>query len=98
MNKLIQKSLLVLGSAGLAVSLAACSSGSSSDGGGSDSGGDVTLTMWLWPGMGFAEKAKQYEEENPGIKIDIQEAEYADAHQNLITALQQARELLTSLE
>ncbi|WYP25746.1 extracellular solute-binding protein [Alkalihalobacillus sp. FSL W8-0930] len=87
MNKLTQKSLLVLGSAGLAVSLAACSSGSSSDGGGSDSGGDVTLTMWLWPGMGFAEKAKQYEEENPGIKIDIQEAEYADAHQNLITAL-----------
>ncbi|MBM7837142.1 cellobiose transport system substrate-binding protein [Alkalihalobacillus xiaoxiensis] len=77
-----RKSLMVAGSIGLVTTMAACSSGSSSD-----SGGDITLTMWLWPGMGFAEKAQQYEEENPGIKINIQEAEYADAHQNLITAL-----------
>ena len=89
MNRFARKSLLVVGSIGMAAAMAACSSGSSSGGGGSDSGSgdDVTLTMWLWPGMGFAEKAKQYEEENPGIKINIQEAEYADAHQNLITAL-----------
>ncbi|MDQ0206683.1 extracellular solute-binding protein [Alkalicoccobacillus murimartini] len=86
MNRLARKSLLVAGSIGVAAALAACSSsGSGSSEGGS--GDDVTLTMWLWPGMGFADKAKQYEEENPGIKINIQEAEYADAHQNLITAL-----------
>ncbi|TSB48268.1 ABC transporter substrate-binding protein [Alkalicoccobacillus porphyridii] len=87
MHHLARKSLLVLGTAGLVAGLAACSSGSSSSGGGSEDGDDVTLTMWLWPGMGFEEKARQYEDENPGITINIQEAEYADAHQNLITAL-----------
>ncbi|KQL58731.1 MULTISPECIES: extracellular solute-binding protein [Bacillaceae] len=81
MVRSVLKSLVAVGSIGL---VAACSSGSSSS---ESTGGDITLTMWLWPGMGFAEKAAQYEDENPGININIQEAEYADAHQNLITAL-----------
>lgn len=69
--------------------LTACGGGGNSGGGsgGSESGKDVTLTLWAWPGFGLADLAKQYEEENPGIKIDIQEAEYGDVHENLITAL-----------
>lgn len=59
-----RKSLMVAGSIGLVTTMAACSSGSSSD-----SGGDVTLTMWLWPGMGFAEKAQQYEEETQVLRL-----------------------------
>ncbi|WP_059105574.1 extracellular solute-binding protein [Shouchella shacheensis] len=76
---------LTVGCLGLVSGLAACAS--SEETGGSDGGDDVTLTMWLWPGMGFEELAREYEEDNPGITINIQEAEYDDTHQNLITAL-----------
>lgn len=59
--------------------------------GGSDdkksSDGDVELTLWAWPGFGLADLAKEYEENNPGITINIQESEYGDVHENLITAL-----------
>lgn len=45
-----------------------------------------SLTLWAWPGFGLEELAAEYEEET-GISINIQEAEYGDVHQNLITAL-----------
>ncbi|MCM3111050.1 ABC transporter substrate-binding protein [Lederbergia lenta] len=68
--------------------LVACSS---SDKAGSDdsskSGGQIELTMWLWPGMGMDDYIKEYEELNPNIKIKVQEAEYSDHHQNLLTTL-----------
>ncbi|WP_062049505.1 ABC transporter substrate-binding protein [Bacillus sp. JCM 19034] len=43
--------------------------------------------MWLWPGFGLQELASEYEDNNPGVTINIQEADYGDVHQNLITAL-----------
>ncbi len=71
---------------GLAVGLLACSS--SEEGAGSrEEGGDVELTMWLWPGMGLDEFISEYQELNPNITINVQEAEYNDHHQNLLTTL-----------
>ncbi|WP_066192163.1 MULTISPECIES: extracellular solute-binding protein [Gracilibacillus] len=63
--------------------LVACNSNESS----SESNESASeLTMWAWPGFGLEELAAEYEEET-GITITIQEAEYGDVHQNLITAL-----------
>ena len=67
--------------------LSACSGEESGGGDSGGSGGDVKLTMWAWPGFGLDDLAAEYEEKNPGVTIDIQEADYADVHQNLITAL-----------
>lgn len=67
--------------------LAACSNDSASEKEGGGDGGDVELTLWAWPGFGLEKLAKEYEESNPGITIDIQEAEYGAVHENLITAL-----------
>lgn len=86
----------MLGCLGLLFGLIACSSESSTDngdtGGSGDDGGsgdpeEVELTMWLWPGMGLDEKIAEYQELNPHIKINVQEAEYSDHHTNLLTVL-----------
>lgn len=66
---------------GIAITLAACSGGA---GGGS---GKVELTMWLFSGTGLEEQIEKYQEDNPDIKIKVQNAEYSDHHNNLITAL-----------
>lgn len=73
----------------MGMALAGCADTGSSNGN-NESGNnseDVELTMWLWPGFGLENLLKEYEENNPGIKVNLQEAEYADIHQNLITAL-----------
>src|SRR5690625_807476 len=73
------------------LALAACGGGGDSDsegsGGSEGSDGDVKLTLWAWPGFGLQDLVDQYEDENPEISIEIQEADYADVHENLITAL-----------
>lgn len=78
--KILISSLVIL------MFLAACGGGAEGEGSG-ESGGDVELTMWAWPGFGLGDLAAEYEENNPGVTIDIQEADYVDVHQNLITAL-----------
>src|SRR5699024_11642392 len=64
------------------LALAACGGGGDSDsegsGGSEGSDGDVKLTLWAWPGFGLQDLVDQYEDENPGISIEIQEADYAD--------------------
>lgn len=98
MVSLAKKMLYLLFLVGLVVGLAACSDkdsgGSEGSGGSKDSGGsggssdeEVELTMWVFPGMGIDEQIEKYQEENPNIKIKVQEAEYADHHTNLLTAL-----------
>lgn len=64
--------------------LSACSSDSDSADG---AGGKVELIMWAWPGFGLEELIKEYEEDNPDIDINLQEADYGDVHTNLVTAL-----------
>lgn len=76
----------------LLIGLVACSqdeeaSDSDGDGGSDSSEENVELTMWVFPGMGIDEQIEKYQEENENITIDVQEAEYADHHQNLLTAL-----------
>lgn len=67
----------------IAIGLAACSSGNSKGAG----DGEVELTFWKFPGMGFEHKIDEYMELNPDVKIKVQEAEYNEHHQNLMTAL-----------
>lgn len=66
-------------SLGILLGLMACSGSGDSD--------EVELTMWLFSGTGLDEQIDKYQEDNPNIKINIQEAEYSDHHTNLITAL-----------
>ncbi|MDX8047137.1 ABC transporter substrate-binding protein [Gracilibacillus sp. S3-1-1] len=79
------KKYLLLLFFGVVVSLflAACNEESSSD---RNESGNNELTLWAWPGFGLDELAQEYEEDT-GVKINIQEADYGDVHQNLITAL-----------
>ncbi|MCR2823679.1 ABC transporter substrate-binding protein [Lederbergia panacisoli] len=83
--KKIAQMLIVLA---LITGLAACSSsGSSSKGSSKGEDGDIELTFWLWPGMGMDSYIQQYEKDHPNIKIKVQETEYSDHHQNLLTVL-----------
>ncbi|RKL66967.1 ABC transporter substrate-binding protein [Salipaludibacillus neizhouensis] len=90
-RKITKKIGVTFGSMGLAVSMIACADGGSNDASSNASNGgdseEIELTVWLWPGFGVTDLLAQYEEENPHISINLQEAEYGDVHQNLITAL-----------
>jgi cellobiose transport system substrate-binding protein len=75
----------------LALTLTACGSSkggsateSPSDG---SSGEKVTLNLWLFTGTGMEPFVEQYQKDHPNIKVNIQQQEYADHHNGLITAL-----------
>ncbi|WP_424767840.1 ABC transporter substrate-binding protein [Paenibacillus sp. sgz302251] len=81
----------------LAFTMAACSSGntgsnSSGNGGGNavddKSGETVELTMWMFTGTGLEPFVEQYQKDHPNIKVKIQQQEYADHHNGLVTALE----------
>lgn len=82
-----RKLFLLLALVGLLVSLVACSNDGQSSAESSEEGGPVELTFWTFPGSGLNEQIAKYEEENPNVKVKIQEADYADHHTNLVTAL-----------
>lgn len=84
MLKSIIRSILLVAGFALILFLLGCDGSSK---GSSGSGGNVELTLWAWPGFGLEDLAKEYENENSGITINIQEADYGDVHENLITAL-----------
>lgn len=64
--------------------LAACGGGGTEDASGDDR---VELTFWLFGTTKYEELAEVYMEENPGVKINIQEGDNTDHHNNLFTAL-----------
>lgn len=75
----------------LALSLAACSgnddeksSGSSDEGGSKE---EITLDFWTFGATGYDELAKEYEKQNPNIKIKVKSSETADHHDALFTSL-----------
>ncbi|SHM58378.1 ABC transporter substrate-binding protein [Gracilibacillus kekensis] len=78
-----KKLLLLLTGIVLMFFLVACSE---DDANSENESGNNELTLWAWPGFGLGELAEEYEEET-GVHINIQEADYGDVHQNLITAL-----------
>jgi len=67
----------------LLTGLTACSS---KDDGSSDSGGNVTLTFWSINGPGLDDLIKQYQNDHPNIKIDMQ-VDDKNRNENLLTAL-----------
>ncbi|MDQ0154622.1 cellobiose transport system substrate-binding protein [Robertmurraya andreesenii] len=77
----------------LALSLAACSEKdnekASSDGSKDSKGGNeqITLDFWTFGATGYEDLAKEYENQNPNIKIKVKSSETADHHDALFTAL-----------
>lgn len=83
------------------LSMAACSSKDNSgsnaknadatqapaDNSGDKSGEKVELTMWMFTGTGLEPYVEQYQKDHPNIKVNIQQQEYADHHNSLVTAL-----------
>ncbi|GGG07942.1 ABC transporter substrate-binding protein [Paenibacillus abyssi] len=93
----MRKLTLLAMAAILAFAMAACSSGntgsnSSGNGGGNaadgKSGETVELTMWMFTGTGLEPFVEQYQKDHPNIKVKIQQQEYADHHNGLVTALE----------
>lgn len=83
------KKLFAIGlSTALAFSLAACNNNeksSSDDVENEDK--QVTLNFWTFGATGYEELAKEYEKENPNVKIKVRAAETAEHHDALFTAL-----------
>ncbi|PDO10661.1 MAG: hypothetical protein BLM47_06095 [Candidatus Reconcilbacillus cellulovorans] len=85
-----------------ALGIAACGSGAKTPSGdtggttkeapaaaspGADKQQTVNLTMWLFTGTGLEDFVKQYEKDHPNIRVKIQQQEYGDHHNSLVTAL-----------
>jgi cellobiose transport system substrate-binding protein len=84
----------------LTLLLGACGGGDDNDGadaspdtdGGESASADgdaepVTLSMWVFNGMGFDDMVARYQDENPHVTIEMQQTEHADHHEALINAL-----------
>jgi ABC-type glycerol-3-phosphate transport system substrate-binding protein len=81
---------VIAGLATAALALGACGGGD--DGGGTDKDGNVTLSFWhngtAGPGTKYWEDAvKEFEDQNPGVKINIQVVQNEDLDGKLQTAL-----------
>ena len=85
------KKLAAIGlSTALAFSLAACKDDeTSSEGKGGDK--NVTLDFWTFGATNYEDLAKEYEKQNPGVKIKVRAAETAEHHDALFTALSAGR-------
>lgn len=70
----------------LAFSLAACNGGGNEEGGSKD-GEQVTLNFWAFGATNYEELAKEYEKQNPNVKIKFKTSETAEHHDALFTAL-----------
>lgn len=76
----------------LALTLAACSGNdeeASGEKSNDSSGGkeEITLDFWTFGATGYEDLAKEYEKENPNVKIKVKSSETADHHDALFTAL-----------
>lgn len=70
------------------IATAGCSAGASGDGGGADAGGDVTIEFAQWwepelPDGAFRALMDQFEEENPGITVELISGPYASTKEQL---------------
>lgn len=63
--------------------LAACSEEGSDD----SKGDKVELNFWTFGATGYEDLAKEYEKENPNVKIKVKTSETAEHHDALFTAL-----------
>jgi cellobiose transport system substrate-binding protein len=82
------KKLVVLGLASLlALTLAACSDKDAEKSSGTSGDKEITLDFWTFGATGYEELAKEYEKENPNVKIKVKSSETADHHDALFTSL-----------
>ncbi|WP_066173639.1 ABC transporter substrate-binding protein [Bacillus marinisedimentorum] len=81
----LKKSLLVGLLLSLSVLLFACSSDEETSG--NKDGGDVKLDFWVFGATNYEELAKEYEKENPNVKINIRKSQLEDHHNSLFTAI-----------
>jgi multiple sugar transport system substrate-binding protein len=84
MSQLRRRTTALIATAALIAGTSACSS----SGGGS--GDDVTLQYWMWDDTqvpAYQECATQFQEENPGIKIEISQAAWSQYWTNLTTQI-----------
>ncbi|WP_226582715.1 ABC transporter substrate-binding protein [Halobacillus litoralis] len=49
--------------------------------------GEVTLDFWVFGATNYEDLAKEYEKENPGVKINIKNSELGDHHDSLFTSI-----------
>lgn len=74
----------------LVVSLVACSGDGDKKASGdknSNSNEEITLDFWTFGATGYEDLAKEYEDQNPNIKIKVKSSETADHHDALFTSL-----------
>ncbi|MEN2466453.1 extracellular solute-binding protein [Ornithinibacillus sp. JPR2-1] len=74
----------------LVVSLVACSGDGDKEASGdknSNSNEEITLDFWTFGATGYEDLAKEYEDQNPNIKIKVKSSETADHHDALFTSL-----------
>lgn len=83
------KKLVAIGlSTALAFTLAACNDNEKSSSDDVKKGDkEVTLNFWTFGATGYEDLAKEYEKENPNVKIKVRAAETAEHHDALFTAL-----------
>ncbi|KQL22095.1 sugar transporter [Cytobacillus solani] len=83
------KKLVAIGlSTALAFTLAACNNNEKSSSDDVENGDkQVTLNFWTFGATGYEDLAKEYEKENPNVKIKVRAAETAEHHDALFTAL-----------
>ncbi len=73
----------------LILALAGCSDDSkaSEDGGSGKSDGKVELDFWVFGSAGYDVFVDEYMKEHPDVKINLNEGEMSDVHNNLFTSL-----------
>ncbi|MFC4386620.1 ABC transporter substrate-binding protein [Gracilibacillus marinus] len=71
----------------VALTLAACSDDSDKASGDKSEDGTVNLDFWVFGSTGYQELIDEYMEENPNVKITINEGEMTDMHNNLFTSI-----------
>lgn len=71
------------------VGLVACSNNDESAGSDSDGGSDdtVELDFWIFGSTGYDQLVEEYMKDNPNVKININEGEMNDMHNNLFTSI-----------
>ncbi|MBN9653536.1 carbohydrate ABC transporter substrate-binding protein [Halobacillus sp. GSS1] len=82
----VKKNLFVVMLLVLSMFLYACSSGEEDSASG-DGEGKVTLDFWVFGATNYEDLAKEYEKENPNVKINIKNSELGDHHDSLFTSI-----------
>ena len=81
---LFKKGLLIGMLAVVSAFLFACSGGDENSASG-DNG--VTLDFWVFGATNYEDLAKEYEEQNPDVKINVKRSELGDHHDSLFTSI-----------